>query len=174
MCSKTYTLSQGPIYTMERLLWYVFCQESVKMMLKWWKEEQYPFALSVSRTLPAPLYHLLGKLSPRGNLILGHKHPGGCGKTKFAKKWKSVLGVEWWKPEERCSIVQCTGVTWKGIVIGMDSRDKERKNIHWGEFKLINWSQTKREDWAGERDGGRRVKLLSPTPGRVNSRKSQL
>lgn len=45
--------------------------------------KQDPFA---SRTLPAPLSHMLRKLLPRANLILGHKHPGGCGRTKFTKK----------------------------------------------------------------------------------------
>lgn len=42
-------------------------------------EKQDPFALSDSRALPATMSHMLGKLLPRGNLILGHKHPSGCG-----------------------------------------------------------------------------------------------
>lgn len=69
----------------EKLKWVSFFASSQKerKCLSDERMKQDPFA---SRTLPAPLSRMLQKLLPRGNLILGHKHPGGCGRTKFTKK----------------------------------------------------------------------------------------
>ena len=108
--------------------------------------------------------HMLGKWLPKGNLILGHKHTGGCGRTKFTKKWKHAVGVEWWNPKERNSITtkEVTAakhihvfIPWKSIMRGIGEEDGS--DIQWWELKQRNTRKTMEKEWAGKWEGGRGI-----------------
>lgn len=106
--------------------------------------------------------HMLGKWLPKGNLILGHKHTGGCGRTKFTKKWKCAVGVEWWNPKERNSVTTKEGTAAKHIHVFIPGKSimrgigvEDRSDIQWWEFKQRSMRKTtERSELENEREEG--------------------
>lgn len=121
---------------------------------------------TVSRMPQATFPHMLGKLLPKGNLILGHKHTGGCGRAKFAKKWKHAVGVErrWWKPKERNSITVKEVTAAKHIhIFSLERALWERWRVERNEWRDTQWwrlnqRKGRQRKWEGEQYGKKRWK----------------